>query len=139
MGRRRGARTSSDGWLAGGVRYDPGFSLRSCRLELFPFLCLSVIFSALVLIVVGPGGRDERIVAIVLILGEVLLLLQSHGIVDLPFGSTADTRSATCAIITVAAFVQLMRSAEKAFPILAVFAALQQLLVSLKVIGGVTI
>ena len=108
-------------------------------MRLFPFLCFSVIFIALVMVVIGKGERDRRLVPVVLLVAELLLILQYEGIVDTPIGDRADARNLLCGTVVVAAFVELLRAGEKTFPLLAFFVGLQQLLVSLGVLHGVSI
>lgn len=108
-------------------------------MNLFPFLCFSVLFCALVMVVVGRESRGSRIVPSILIAVEVLLLLHHEGMLDLPLGTNDDFRNAATAIVAIAATVDLMRQAEKTFPLLAVFLSFQQLLISLGVIGGVSL
>lgn len=108
-------------------------------MTLFPFLCITVLFCALVLVVQGRDARGGRIVPAILIVAEVLLLLHHDGTLDLPMGTDDDFRNGASGLVAVAATVDLMREADKPFRLLAVFAALQQFLVSLGVIGGVSL
>ncbi|MFH0946210.1 MAG: hypothetical protein V2A76_13500 [Planctomycetota bacterium] len=108
-------------------------------MDLFPFLCFSVIFCALAMVVTSKGSRGNRIVPIVLIGAEVYLLLLVQDILGTPVGSEANMRSALCALVSVAALVDFFRLPEKSFPLLAVYASLTQLLVSLDVLDGVSI
>lgn len=108
-------------------------------MNLFPFLALSVIFCALVMVVTGGGNRSEKIVPVVLIAGEVYLLLLGRGILGAPFGDRASFRTFVCGVVAVAALVDFLRLADKSFPLLAVYAGLLQLLVSLDVVDGVAL
>ena len=108
-------------------------------MSLFPYLCFSVIFCALVMVVMGSTGRGGRIVPIILIVGEVFLLLAIEDVIDIPFGSDDWIRSFVCVGMAIAALADLMRQGEKAFALLAVFTTLTQMLISLGVIGGVSI
>lgn len=108
-------------------------------MTLYPFLCFSVLFSALVMIVVGRDGRGSKVVPGILIVVEVLLLLHHEGILDVPYSSSEYFRNVGSATVAIAAMVDLMRQSEKTFALLAVFAGLQQLLIALGVIGGVSL
>ena len=108
-------------------------------MDLFPFLCLSVIFCALAMVVTNQGSRGNKVVPIVLIAAEVYLLLLIEGILGNPLGSSSSLRSALSAVVAVAALVDFFRLSEKSFSLLAVYASLTQLLVSLDVLDGVSI
>lgn len=108
-------------------------------MNLFPFLSFSVVFCALVMVVNSQGSRTNKIAPTVLIAAEVYLLLLVEGIFDAPFGYESTFRTVGCAIVAVAALVDFLRLQEKAFPLLAVYAGLVQLLVSLGVVEGVSI
>ncbi|MBI4881650.1 MAG: hypothetical protein HY812_18615 [Planctomycetes bacterium] len=107
-------------------------------MNLFPFLCFSVIFCALVMVVDSKGARANKIAPTVLIGAEVYLLLLYQDIAGAPFGSESGMRTVLCAVVAVAALADFLRLSEKSFPLLAVFASLVQLLVSLGVVEGVS-
>lgn len=108
-------------------------------MDLFSFLSFSVIFCALAMVVTSQGARGNKIVPVVLIAAEVYLLLLLEGILGNPLGSNTSLRSALCVVVAVAALVDFFRLSEKSFPLLAVYASLTQLLVSLDVLDGVSI
>lgn len=108
-------------------------------MDLFAFLCLSVLFSALVMVVTGRGGSREKIVPALLIAIELWLLLQTQGVVDEPVGSESSFRAALSSLAALAALVDFFRAENKAFPLLAVYASLLQVLASLDVIEGISL
>lgn len=108
-------------------------------MSLFPFLCFSVIFCALVMVAGSDGGGKNKIVPAVLIGAEVYLLLLAEGILGSPFGSDSSLRTVLCSVATVAAFVDFIRLSDKAFVLLALWSALVQLLVVLDVLDGVSV
>ncbi len=108
-------------------------------MNLFPFLSFSVVFCALVMVVNSQGSRANKVAPTVLIAAEVYLLLLHEGIFDAPFGYEGTFRTAGCAIVAVAALVDFLRLQEKSFALLAVYAGLVQLLVSLGVVEGVSL
>lgn len=108
-------------------------------MDLFPFLSFSVIFCALVMVVNSQGARSNKVVPVILIVAQVYILLLVEGIVGVPFGSTSAWRTALCTVVAIAALVDFLRLQEKSFPLLAVYAGIVQLLVSLDVIDGVSI
>lgn len=104
-------------------------------MALFPYLCICVIFSALVIAMAGKGGgKFDKILPGVLIAVEVLLLLVSKGVLDIPSFSDEECRQYGSAIATIGSFGAFMRSEDKAFPLLAFFASLTQLLAALGVV-----
>ncbi len=101
---------------------------------LIDFLAVSVIFCALALVVSGGGGKGDKIVPSILIVGEVYVLLLQRGILGAPIGTRADVTTAMSVLVAISALVALLRLGEKSFSLLAMFAALEQMLVSLGVI-----
>ena len=95
-------------------------------LTLYPFLCFSVLFSALVMIVVGRDGRGSKVVPGILIVVEVLLLLHHEGTLEVPYGASDYFRNVGSATVAIAATIDLMRQSEKTFSLLAVFAGLHR-------------
>lgn len=109
-------------------------------MTLFPFLCFSVIFCALVMVASGgAGGGKNKIVPALLIAAEVYLLLLYEGILGSPFGDEDTLRTILCSVVAIAALVDFMRLSDKAFPLLAVWTTLVQLLAALDVLGGVSL
>lgn len=108
-------------------------------MSLFPFLCFSVIFCALVMVASSDGGGKNKIVPAVLIAAEVYLLLLTEGILGSPFGSDATLRTVLCAVVALTAFIDFMRLSDKSFALLALWTALVQLLVVLDVLDGVSV
>ncbi len=101
---------------------------------LFPYFGICVIFSALVAAMAGTGNKLDKILPASLIAIEILLLLVAKGALDVPSMSDSDARRYGCSIVTIAAFSEFIRREDKAFPLLAFFAALTQLLVVLNII-----
>lgn len=109
-------------------------------MTLHPFLCLSVLFCALVMVVSNRGGGStaDKLVPGALLALELFLLLLWKDIVHAPFLSDRDARVAGSSLVALLAAVEFMRKEDKAFPLLAFYAALVQLLVALSVITGVS-
>lgn len=103
-------------------------------MTLFPYLSICVIFSALVIAMAGSGGKFDKVMPGVLIAVEVLLLLVSKGVLDIPSFSDSESRQYGAAIATIGSFWAFMRTDDKAFPLLAFFASLTQLLAALGVV-----
>lgn len=108
-------------------------------MDLFPFLCFSVIFSALVMVVQSGGQKSAKIIPTILILAEVYLLLLVEGIVGTPIGARVDTRTFMSGVVVFAALIDFLRLPDKSFALLAVFSSLIQLLASLGVLRAVSL
>jgi len=104
--------------------------------SLFPYLSLCVIFSAIVASMASGGGKLDKVLPASLIVIEVLLLLVAKGFLDIPSFSDTEARQGGCAIVAILAFSEFMRRQDKAFPLLAFFAGLTQLLVVLDIVSA---
>lgn len=105
-------------------------------MSLFAYLSLCIVFSALVSSMAAGGGKLDKILPASLIAIEVLLLLVGNGFLDVPALSDAEARRAGCAIVAIVAFSEFIRRQDKAFPLLAFFAGLTQLLVVLDIVSA---
>lgn len=104
-------------------------------MELFHFLCFSVIFCGLVMVVNSKGDRNNKVVPLILIGAETLLLLFAEGILDAPMGYGDTIPSWLSAVVAVAALIEFLRISEKSFALLALYAGLVQLLVALDILS----
>ncbi len=106
-------------------------------MSLASYLGISVIFSALVSAMGGQGGAKlDKILPGILIAIEVVLLLVAKGVFDVPSLTDADARRYGSAVIAIVAFSEFIRRDDKSFPLLAFFAGLTQLLVTLDVVAS---
>ncbi len=101
---------------------------------LIDFLAIAVVFCALALVVSGGGGKGDKVVPSILIVGEVYVLLLQHGILGAPIGDKSSVTTAVSVLVAISALIGLLRTGEKSFSLLAMFAALEQMLVALHVI-----